>query len=477
MLQLSYSFSMSLLHSLWQAGLMWMLYMLVDKLLLNRNSPLEKRNLLYMLVLTQVILFILTFIYYFSSQQQVGFSGTIYEWVSGYLPMDGIHRIAPWLFGIYTLAILFRMSRALYAWHLFTKQYREGLQKPAVELKLFTELKSYQFGIRRKVALWISNTINTPLTFGFFKPVILLPVALVNDIDMLQAETLILHELSHIRTNDYLLNWFLIFAENIFFFNPFIASICKKIRLEREKFCDSRVITFNYSPSLYAETLLKAERIKQRCSNLQLAAVGTKVQLLERIRFFSSGTIIKQPRHLNFLAPMLGILIVVLTSSLLLFKTAGKGNSIQASDWTVRKTAPPRGIKPESSIRANNLFVELKPAFIEAMGRDERLHLPAIVKETNKHESVFRPVRKQPIENYQLVDPQFNLPVAEKQNDAAREIVITEESSGTTTVKVYHLSFEKGKWVVKPNWAVTSKKIIRDSIFDNLGRKELPQQQ
>ena len=476
MLQLSYSFCMSLLHSFWQAGLMLILYLLVDRLFLKRNSPLEKRNLLYALVLLQIIFFVLTFIYYFSNIQTEGASYNITEWIDGYLPLGGLHRAAPWLFSIYCMAILFKMSRALYSWKIFTKQYQLGLQKPAVELKLFTELKSYQFGIRRKVSLWMSYNISTPLTFGFFKPVILLPVALVNNIDMVQAETLILHELSHIRTNDYLFNWFLIIAENIFFFNPFISSFCKMIRLEREKFCDAHVLAFEYSPALYAETLLKAERIKQLHPQLQLAAVGTKVQLLERIRFFSSGDVIKQPRRLNFIAPLIGILLLMLFSSLLLFRTAGKSDRLQVSDIAVNSTIPPGGIESKGRILANNIHAELKSTVIGAMGRDVRQHVPTLVKEINRPATVLRSVGMKTQAHDEMVDQQFIIPVAEKENDAARKIVITEESSGITIFKVYHLSFEKGKWVIKPDWAVTSKKNILDSTLENKTGKELPQQ-
>ena len=101
---------------------------------------------------------------------------------------------------------------------------------------------------------------------------ILLPVALLNNINTAQAETLVLHELSHIKTNDYLLNWFLVVADTIFFYNPFVSALCRRIRIEREKYCDINVIAFAYSPALYAETLLKAERIKQMIPNFQLAA-------------------------------------------------------------------------------------------------------------------------------------------------------------------------------------------------------------
>jgi beta-lactamase regulating signal transducer with metallopeptidase domain len=38
------------------------------------------------------------------------------------------------------------------------------------------------------VNFWYSDVVTTPLTFGYFKPVILLPVALVNQISTKEAE-------------------------------------------------------------------------------------------------------------------------------------------------------------------------------------------------------------------------------------------------------------------------------------------------
>ena len=41
----------------------------------------------------------------------------------------------------------------------------------------------------------------------------------------------------------------------------------------------------------------------------------------------------------------------------------------------------------------------------------------------------------------------FAMPVAIKDNDAARQIIIKEESSGSASVKVYYLSFENGQFL------------------------------
>ena len=225
MTQFAYSFCMAMLHSLWQAALLCLLYVTADSLIHRNNAPLAKRNFLYIAISAQLLLFVCTFLIYFSGTAGFGaLAGTIQN-LTGSFNDSNLKIITPWIFSIYLFIITGKLLKAVYGWYQFKQQFKAGLQKPAVDLKLFTELKAYQFGIKRKVKLWLSTSVQTPVTFGYFKPIILLPVALVNNISTSQAETLILHELTHIRTNDYLLNWFLISAETIFFFNPFVTSL------------------------------------------------------------------------------------------------------------------------------------------------------------------------------------------------------------------------------------------------------------
>ena len=54
--------------------------------------------------------------------------------------------------------------------------------KPPVDIRLFTKAKAIELGIKRQVNIWLSEHIQSPMTFGYFKPVILLPVALLNHI-------------------------------------------------------------------------------------------------------------------------------------------------------------------------------------------------------------------------------------------------------------------------------------------------------
>ena len=489
MIQFTYSFCMALLHSFWQSALVLLLYLFVANILHRNNAPLAKRNFLYTALTVQLVLFVFTFfIYLFNTPAPGNLPGMVQQF-SDLIGESSFQQVTPWLFSAYICIIAFKMIKAMYTWYHFKQLYRSGLQKPSVEFKLFTTLKAHQFGIKRKVTIWLSQSINTPVTFGFFKPVILLPVALVNNISTQQAETLILHELAHIRTNDYLLNWFLLTAETLFFFNPFVLSLCKHIRLEREKNCDLQVISFEYSPAMYAETLLQAERMKQQVHNFQLAAVSSKKYLLQRIQFFTSEKIKHQTLRFNVVAPLVGLTLLALLSIAVLFQS-GKSS-------VPGHTANGIAFFPfNNHIITDAAFVNMDITGINAMQspalQTEQLKTviknnvitrkvmpvckPAPVKE-KAEEKISNPVETTPADNG------IAIPVAIWENDASSQIIIKEEGSGAASVKVYYVSYEDGKWILKPEWAITAKEIMIDSLsvkIDSLGknvRRIFPAQQ
>ena len=473
MTQLSYSFCMSMLHSLWQAGMLWVLYVIADSLFLSKNSPLEKRNLLFFIITAQLALFVITFLIYFSSPQNTFSSGNIGEWVAGLLPAERMYIITPWLFSIYSFIITYKIIWAIYTWYRFKQQYQQGLQKPPVDLKLFTTAKAHQFGIKRKVKLWLSTTINTPVTFGFLKPVILLPVALVSNIDTAQAETLILHELSHIKTNDYLLNWFLVVADTFFFYNPFVSVLCRKIRMEREKYCDINVIAFAYPPALYAETLLKAERIKQMIPDFQLAAVSRKKQLLQRIRFFSGVENIRQPNRANFIAPMLGVLLLLLLFSAALLRFTG---NVSTQVRTATVVLPKKNFESGAEF-LNNVLPLISTNELNNLVAKAEDQQPKVEQQLKKLRPYIRSVQRRAQQIADKAMRNYAMPAGISENDADREIIINEETSGSrsSSVKVYRLSYENGQWILKPEWMVVAKE-NRDSLARNRDSLQLPQQ-
>lgn len=277
-----YSFTETLLHSIWQSALLLLLYVALTALG-KHIHPLQKRNALYILLAAQIVFSTVTFILF---KTNIAFSEISISRLLSAGPESLFAQYADVIFYGWLIIAFARSGAVMSQWLGFKKQLASNLIRPSADLKVFTELKSYHLGIKRKVTLWYSNAISSPITYGFFKPVILLPFSLMNDITAAEAETIILHELAHIKSKDYLLNWMLVAADIFYFFNPFVRIITKKIKLEREKNCDLGVLNFEYNAVAYAEVLLKIARRKQALKAFQLAAAKRSSQLLLRIQFF-----------------------------------------------------------------------------------------------------------------------------------------------------------------------------------------------
>jgi hypothetical protein len=119
-----------------------------------------------------------------------------------------------------------------------------------------------------------------PLTLGFLKPVILLPVAMISHLTLQQIEAILIHELGHIRGKDYLLHLLVTLLEGLFFFNPFSRLLIRQLKKEREHCCDDLVLQFKYDPHAYVSALLSLAARQQYAHQFAVAATGSGDKLL-----------------------------------------------------------------------------------------------------------------------------------------------------------------------------------------------------
>lgn len=103
--------------------------------------------------------------------------------------------------------------------------------------------------------LLTSDEITGPVTFGFFRPVILLPSGFGDLADALR-ETILCHETLHIRRKD----WLFAVAEEavqaILWFHPGIWWTVREIQLAREETVDRQVVDMMKSRETYVDALL-----------------------------------------------------------------------------------------------------------------------------------------------------------------------------------------------------------------------------
>ena len=113
--------------------------------------------------------------------------------------------------------------------------------------------------VRREVRLIIAPQRMTPALFGLRKPCLLLPDGLIQKLDERELRMVFLHELAHVKHGDILLNWVILFARSLHWFNPLVWLAMRRLRADRELVCDAMVMSHLAVDErrAYGDTLIK----------------------------------------------------------------------------------------------------------------------------------------------------------------------------------------------------------------------------
>jgi len=95
-----------------------------------------------------------------------------------------------------------------------------------------------RLGLRKPVVLRLVDSLETPAVVGWWRPVILMPAALLARMPVELLEALVAHELAHIRRHDYLVNLLQGAVEAMLFYHPVTWWLSRRIRIERELIAD-----------------------------------------------------------------------------------------------------------------------------------------------------------------------------------------------------------------------------------------------
>lgn len=95
-----------------------------------------------------------------------------------------------------------------------------------------------------------------PGVFGIRKPVLLLPEGIIKRLPQDQLETVVAHELCHVRRRDNLTAAIHMLVEAIFWFYPPVWWIRRRLIEERERACDEAVLQAGSAANVYAEGIL-----------------------------------------------------------------------------------------------------------------------------------------------------------------------------------------------------------------------------
>jgi beta-lactamase regulating signal transducer with metallopeptidase domain len=163
---------------------------------------------------------------------------------------------AVWLLGVAVLAAYFLKN--------YCRCLREFSSAEHVRLSAVTNWLA-QHKILRRVRVLSSRKINTPLTYGFIRPVILLP-AEAERLPVANLEHILAHEFVHIRRFDTLTKLLVVAALCLHWFNPLVWLMFIVCGRDIEIACDERVVCSlgEDERAAYAQTLLMMEEKKKK---------------------------------------------------------------------------------------------------------------------------------------------------------------------------------------------------------------------
>jgi GWxTD domain-containing protein len=189
---------------------------------------------------------------------------------------------APWLTPLWAFGVLIFYVRYAIGFLTIARLRSNGVCCPPAAWEQRLLSLSKQMRVSRAVRILESSLAEAPIVIGHFRPLILMPIGLLTGLPGSQVETILLHELAHIRRHDFLVNALQNFVDGLLFYNPAIWWISHVIRAEREKCCDDIVVGISGNAHEYACALAALEEIRWSGREPAVAAKGGS--LMKRVR-------------------------------------------------------------------------------------------------------------------------------------------------------------------------------------------------
>lgn len=140
------------------------------------------------------------------------------------------------------------------------------------------------------VRLRVSPHISTPLTFGWWKPVVVVPAVMIEGLDQLQRRAVLLHELTHIQRGDFAAQLAMHVAQACYWYQPLIWLLGRDLRACQEDLCDAEC-SAEFGNATYSSLLVQIVQSLQPVPVLTLTlAMARRSRLARRLTQIQSHT-------------------------------------------------------------------------------------------------------------------------------------------------------------------------------------------
>jgi beta-lactamase regulating signal transducer with metallopeptidase domain len=209
--------------------------------------------------------------------------------------------IAVWLCGAVVILLRWWMR-----WRRIAEAVRTAVPLRHVrEVAVLSRLQS-RLRIRSHIQLVSSSALLEPGVFGIRRPIVTMPAGIADRLADAELESVIAHELCHVRRQDNLASVIHMIVESVFWFHPLVWWLGARLLEERERACDEEVLRSGAEPQIYAGSILKVcqfylesplacvsgvtgSNLKNRMERIMNNRMGNKLSLTRRILLASLG--------------------------------------------------------------------------------------------------------------------------------------------------------------------------------------------
>src|SRR6056297_1292544 len=220
-----------------------------------------------------------------------------------------ISLIQAFLFTIFILGMVYFICRIFMHSYNLIKLRSSFSFKPIKELEALTANNiGLALATGKDVRITFLESDIIPVTFGFRKPVILLPASLKHQPEKMNLA--IRHELTHISQHDFFSHLMVIITEAFFWFHPLVHILKRELIDYREMRCDNLVLSeSSVSRKEYASLLLELIPMPNLNKELSVNMAQESSNLKKRITMITQQTKTQQiPKWSSLL--LLGIVFL-----------------------------------------------------------------------------------------------------------------------------------------------------------------------
>ena len=288
----------------------------------------------------------------------------------------------------------------------------------------------------------VSDAISSPVTFGFLRPVVLLP-ANFPDLDTAAREAILCHEILHVRRRDWLFTISEELVRGVFWFHPAIWWLLGEIALAREQVVDRQVVELTQSREEYLDALLAIAGAPPQLDLAPAPLFLRKRHLKQRVVSIMKEVHMSKSKSFSALAAGLGILVLACWLATATFPLAaapqtvadGPGITVDAGGALMHRTAV---FYPEAARAANIQGTVTLEATLESTGSvaETRVLSGPIELRRTAQQAVLQWHYVMDSGSTRQVKVQFQLPTTQAGPAAAQSAVIGAVASSVTAPPV-----------------------------------------